>query len=101
MAEVKASMSGRLLYLASYDVCEDGRLRAALACVRAYATGGQKSVHEVWLSSAEKGELLLEMNLLLNLHEDSFLLIRLDPRQRVHTLGIAIPPSNPDWFYVG
>lgn len=41
------------------------------------------------------------MNLVLNLREDSFLLIRLDPRQRVHTLGLAIPPSNPDWFYVG
>lgn len=94
-------MKGRALYLASYDVCEDGRLRAALECVRAYATGGQKSVHEVWLTAAEKGELLLEMSLVLNLHEDSFLLIRLDPRQPVHTLGVAIPPSNPDWFYVG
>lgn len=94
-------MKGRALYLASYDVCEDGRLRAALECVRAYATGGQKSVHEVWLTAAEKGDLLLEMSLVLNLHEDSFLLIRLDPRQQVHTLGVAIPPSNPDWFYVG
>lgn len=94
-------MSERILYLAAYDVSDDGRLAAALDCVRAYATGGQKSVHEVWLTAAEKGALLQEMDQLLHAAEDSFILIRLDPRQRVYTLGLGVPPSNPDWFYVG
>lgn len=91
----------RTLYLAAYDISDDGRLRAALHCVRAYATGGQKSVHEVWLTAKEKGELLAEMAYILEESEDSFLLIRLDARQQVQTLGTGTPPSNPEWFYLG
>ena len=91
----------RRLYLACYDVACDGRLRAALAVVRAYATGGQKSVHECWLSAAEHGDLLQAMALLLEPTQDSFLLIRLDPRQRVATLGKGVQPVAPDWFYLG
>lgn len=91
----------RTLYLAAYDVSDDKRLRAALHCVRAYATGGQKSVHEVWLTEREKGELLGDMSYILAEDADSFLLIRLDARQTVQTLGKATPPSNPDWFYLG
>ena len=92
----------RHLYLACYDVADDRRLKAALFTVRAYATGGQKSVHEVWLTAAEKGELLMDMSLLLEPAEDNFLLIRLDPRQQVHTLGVAVAPQGAsDWFYLG
>ena len=94
-------MSERTLYLAAYDVCDSSRLRAALHCVRAFATGGQKSVHEVWLTEAEKGELLGDMGYILDEAQDSFLLIQLDPRQTVHTLGLGVPPADPDWFYLG
>ncbi len=93
--------SQRVLYLAAYDVSDAGRLRAALHCVRAYATGGQKSVHEVWLTAAEKGELLGDMSFILDEADDSFLLIRLDARQTVHTLGLGVAPVDPDWFYLG
>lgn len=94
-------MSQRILYLAAYDVSDEGRLRAALHCVRAYATGGQKSVHEVWLTVREKGDLIADMAQILSPTEDSFLLIQLDARQTVYTLGLGIAPSNPDWFYLG
>ena len=94
-------MSERTLYLAAYDVCDASRLRAALHCVRAFATGGQKSVHEVWFTEAEKGELLGDMGYILDEAQDSFLLIQLDPRQTVHTLGLGVPPADPDWFYLG
>ncbi|QTR44844.1 CRISPR-associated endonuclease Cas2 [Thiothrix litoralis] len=93
--------AARVLYLAAYDVSDAGRLRAALHCVRAYATGGQKSVHEVWLTDAEKGELIGDMSFILDEDDDSFMLIRLDPRQTVHTLGLGIAPIDPDWFYLG
>ncbi len=92
---------GRSLYLACYDVADEGRLRAALQVVRAFATGGQKSVHECWLTDAEKGDLLATMAQVLEPRADSFLLIRLDPRQKVDTLGKAVPPLAPDWFYLG
>lgn len=45
-------MKNRRLYLISYDISDAKRLRAALKLVRAYATGGQLSVHECWLSDA-------------------------------------------------
>jgi CRISPR-associated protein Cas2 len=93
--------AARVLYLAAYDVSDNGRLRAALHCVRAYATGGQKSVHEVWLTDAEKGELIGDMSFILDEDEDSFMLIRLDARQTVHTLGLGVVPVDPDWFYLG
>ncbi len=94
-------MPERDLYLAAYDVSRPSRLAAALHAVRAYATGGQKSVHEVFLTQAERGDLLRDMALILDEQEDRFLLLRLDPRARVHTLGKAQEPADPDLFYLG
>ncbi len=94
-------MSQRDLYLAAYDVSHPRRLRAALALVRGYSTGGQKSVHEVFLTPYEKSELLHDMSLLLDEERDRFFLLRLDPRTRVFTLGVAEAPIDPSYFYVG
>jgi CRISPR-associated protein Cas2 len=94
-------MSQRDFYLAAYDVADDRRRIAALALVRGYATGGQKSVHEIFLSPAEKRELLHDMAVILVEEEDRFLLLRLDPRARTYALGIAAKPADPDYFYVG
>lgn len=76
-------------------------VRAALALVRSYATGGQKSVHEVFLTRAERFELLHNMALLLDEDEDRFFLLRLDPSARTYALGVAAQPADPDYFYVG
>lgn len=94
-------MAHRDFYLAAYDVSEPHRLLAALALVRAFATGGQKSVHEVFLSARERSELLHSMALILNEEEDRFFLLRLDPRARCYALGVARRPADPDYFYVG
>ena len=94
-------MPQRDLHLAAYDVSEPRRLSAALKLARAYATGGQKSVHELFLTPAERLKLVADMRALLDLETDRFLLIRLDPRSRVHTLGRAVVPADPDYFYVG
>lgn len=94
-------MNKRPLYIAAYDVSDDERLREALRVVRNYATGGQKSVFECFLSTAEKRDLLAEITGVLDPVEDRFFLIRLDPRMRVRTLGVALPPDDPDYFYVG
>ena len=94
-------MPQRDLYLAAYDISDARRLTAALKLTRAYATGGQKSVHEIYLTTAERKALVGDMRILLELQTDRFLLLRLDPRSRVHTLGKAVPPSDPDYFYVG
>jgi CRISPR-associated protein Cas2 len=93
-------MTQRHLHLACYDVAEPRRLIAALKRARVYATGGQNSVHELFLTPAERTTLVEDMSALLDLSTDRFLLLRLDPRSKVHTLGKAIKPADPDYFYV-
>ena len=94
-------MPQRDLYLAAYDISEPRRLSAALKLTRAYATGGQRSVHEIYLTTAEQRKLVQDMGALVDAQTDRFLLLRLDPRSRVHTLGKAVAPADPDYFYVG
>ena len=93
-------MTTRQLHLACYDVACPRRHTRALKLARRYATGGQKSVHELFLTEAERDALVQDMRHLLDLSTDRFLLLRLDPRSRVHTLGKAVPPADPDFFYV-
>lgn len=93
-------MTTRQLHLACYDVASPRRLARALKLARRYATGGQKSVHELYLTDAERDTLVQDMRQLLDLSTDRFLLLRLDPRSRVHTLGRAVQPADPDFFYV-
>ena len=94
-------MPQRDLHLAAYDIAEPRRLTAALKLTRAYATGGQKSVHELFLTPAEREQLVANMEALIDKNTDRFLLLKLDPRSRVHTLGRAVAPADPDYFYVG
>ena len=94
-------MSKRGLYLAAYDVRHPRRLRHALEVLKHYATGGQKSVFECYLTDTERGALLSEVKSVLNLKADRFMLVRIDPRSRTEALGIAVRPADPDFFYVG
>lgn len=94
-------MTERSLYLAAYDVAEERRLRTALAVVKTFATGGQKSVYEIFLTTTEKAQLLRTMTLVLHPEDDRFFLLRLDPRSTVHALGTAVAPADPPFFYAG
>jgi CRISPR-associated protein Cas2 len=93
-------MTERDLYLAAYDVAHPRRLRAALDLVRGYATGGQYSVHECWLTPAERAQLLADAAHVLDETEDRLLLLRLDPRSAAIVLGVAEHPADPACFYV-
>ena len=92
-------MARRALYLAAYDVSQPGCLAVARALVGGYATGGQKSVHEIFLTPVEKRELIHAMSLLLDEHKDRFLLLQLAPNERSLTQGRARPPADPSCFY--
>jgi len=94
-------MPHRDLHLACYDVAEPRRLSAALKLARRYATGGQKSAHELFLTCAERETLVTDMRALLDAATDRFLLLRLDPRSKLFALGKAVAPADPDYFYVG
>jgi len=94
-------MKNRQLYIAAYDICDASRLRKALYAVRSYASGGQKSVFECFLTVAEKQALLESIRLIINPKEDRFLLLKLDTRCCVRTLGKAVPPQDGSFYYIG
>lgn len=89
----------RQLFLAAYDITEPRRRCAALKCVRGFATGGQKSVHELWLTEGDRRGLLAGMAQVLDVG-DRFLLLRLDPRSRTLLAGRAQAPADPGHFYI-
>lgn len=86
--------------MAAYDVRDKKRLRAALRILKGYSTGGQKSVFECWLTEGEVREMMGRVRAALE-EEDRFFLVRLDPRSRVVGLGVAVPPADGGYFYVG
>ena len=94
-------MPTRTLYLAAYDVCDPVRLREALRALKAHASGGQKSVFECFLTDGERCELLADVKSILDLDEDRFLLLPLAGAEGIATLGIAVKPADPDFYYVG
>lgn len=94
-------MPERQLHLVGYDIADRKRLARALKVVREYATGGQLSVHECYLTAAEKRRLWLKMAAVIKPGEDRLFLLRLDPRTTVRTLGIAVRPADPLFFYHG
>ena len=94
-------MTKRVLYIAAYDVSEPSRLRKVHHVVKRFATGGQKSVFECFLTPSERRELLAEARALLDEDADRLALLRVEERARPMLLGIATPAVDPDFFYVG
>lgn len=84
----------RTLHLASYDISQPRRLRAALAIARRFASGGQKSVHECWLDTREHALLLWAYRNLLDLQHDRVLVIRVDPRRPMIWRGAGRAPAE-------
>jgi CRISPR-associated protein Cas2 len=91
----------RPLHLVTYDISDPGRLGRVHEAVKAYATGGQKSVRECFLSPGELAALDRELSGLIDPRDDSLLILRLDPRMGTHTLGRGIKPRDPPFFYIG
>ena len=94
-------MSKRSLFIAAYDVVSNSRRQQVHGAVKAYATGGQKSVYECFLTPMERKTLLVQTRRLINEREDRFALLRVEERTKPILLGIAIPPADPDFYYVG
>lgn len=94
-------MTNRQLYLAAYDISCNRRLRKALTVLRGFASGGQKSVFECFLTPAEKAQLLEEISLVIDPVEDRFILLKLTGVKHIRTLGKAVLPQDGSFFYVG
>jgi len=94
-------MKNRQLYIAAYDISCNRRLRKTLYVVRGYASGGQKSVFECFLTPAEKAQLLDDINSIIDPVEDRFILLKLLGAKHIRTLGKAVLPQDGSFFYVG
>lgn len=92
--------AARQLYVVCYDIASPKRLQAALHLVRRYASGGQKSVHECWLSEPERGQLLAGYAWLVDEGRDRILLARLDPRRTPMFRGAGRLPTDDDFLMV-
>jgi len=94
-------MTSRQLYLAAYDISCNRRLRKALYVLRGYASGGQKSVFECYLTDSEKRQLVADIAQVIDPVEDRFIVLRLAGAKHVRTLGKAVLPQDGSFYYVG
>ena len=94
-------MPKRTLYIAAYDVSDPARLRKVHHVIKGYATGGQKSVFECFLTPTERSELWSAASALIDEETDRLALVRIEERAQPMLLGIATPAADPDFYYVG
>lgn len=89
-------MPERALVIAAYDIASSTRrLRRALKHCTAYATGGQKSVHECWVSLPERATLARGLGRICGSDADAWLIADLGRKPTVITLGIGRPAPPP------
>ncbi len=91
----------RHLFLIGYDIASARRRSRALKAVKGHAIGGQKSLHECWLTAGELQQAMATLRGLIDPAEDRVVFVRLDPRASVHTLGVAVRPQDGEFFYQG
>lgn len=91
----------RSFYIIAYDISDEDRLNRVRHYLKGYSTGGQKSVFECFLTPAEVREVMRELRRLIEPAEDRVHLFIMDARSRTHTLGVAIQPKDPAYFYFG
>jgi len=91
----------RSLYLIAYDITDDRRLNNVRYFLKGYSTGGQKSVYECFLTDGELRYVIRKLEKMIRREEDRVHIFMMDGRSRTHTLGIAVQPKDPDYFYIG
>lgn len=89
----------RLLYIVTYDVCNDRRWRKVFRIMRGYGDHLQYSVFRCELSDRERIGLMEKLTRVIKHDEDQVLLFPLGPvggldEQRVHAVGRAYPPPR-------
>lgn len=94
-------MPARIFYLVAYDIRDPARLARVREVVKAWSTGGQKSVHECWLDPRELDQLARELAAVIEAEVDSVLIIRPDSPKAVRTLGVATRPRDEAWLFLG
>ena len=93
-------MPRRDLVLIAYDIASDRRRARAFKAVRAFGVDAQLSVHECRLTPGERREMWRRLGALIEA-DDKLLLLVLDPRARVQTLGTPRIALEPGLQYIG
>ena len=70
----------RHLFIIGYDIASNRRRRKALKAVKGHAIGGQKSVHQCWLTSGDLQQAMATLRGLIEPSTDRVVFLRLDPR---------------------
>ncbi len=91
----------RTLYIIAYDITDEKRLQRVRYFLKGYSTGGQKSVYECFLTEGELRFVLSTLQRLIYESEDRVHVFRLEGHSRVWTLGVALPPKDPEFFFFG
>jgi CRISPR-associated protein Cas2 len=89
----------RLLYVVTYDVCDDKRLRQVFRTILGYGDHMQYSVFRCELSDRERVELMAKLSEIIKHDEDQVLLFPLGPaagirETGVHYVGLSYKPSE-------
>ena len=95
-----APMPRRDLVLLAYDITCNLRRARALKAVRGFGIDAQLSVHECCFTPGERREMWRRLTALAG-ENDRFLLLLLDPRARIETLGTPRTPLEPTLHYIG
>jgi CRISPR-associated protein Cas2 len=93
-------MKNRRLHLIAYDISNSRTRIQALKLCRQYATGGQKSLHECWVSAGEHGSLIANLELIIDIETDKVTSVALDGRQSITTLGRGTQPLDPRFLII-
>lgn len=91
----------RTLYIIAYDIADAGRLNRVRYFLKEFSTGGQKSVYECFLTDGELKFVISSLKRLIFQSQDRVHIFQLDARSRTHTLGRAVQPKDPSFFYIG
>jgi len=91
----------RRLYLIAYDISDGKRLNRLRYFLKGYSTGGQKSVYECFLTDSELNYVQRNLKELIDESVDRIHIFSMDARSRTYTLGIAVQPHDPSYFYIG
>ncbi len=95
-------MPARRLVIAAYDITSPRRLKRALKHCTGFATGGQKSVHECWVTQAERRSLCAGLEKICHPVSDRWMVSDVGAKASIITLGRARPASPPrDVMFIG
>ncbi|MEK7483592.1 MAG: CRISPR-associated endonuclease Cas2 [Planctomycetota bacterium] len=89
----------RLLYIVTYDICDDKRLRRVFRLMRGYGDPLQYSVFRCELSDRERIEFVMKIQDVIKHNEDQVLFFPLGPaggarETEVFSLGLPYQPSE-------